>query len=193
MTTTGAAPPRECPEPGRRRPAIKGTTIFLGPAERADVIVDFSTVAPGTNVILYNDARRPCPAFIRATTITPANPDLAGSGGAPQTQVGIGPNTRTIMQFRVVGPGPLPPFNLATLTAAWANIYMTSQPPPIVPQTYYPGAYRGVHTDTYASINATSLTYTPVGSTTSRHQDLRAEGHRRSVREVWEVERQPGV
>ena len=37
-------------------PAIKGTTIYLGPAERADVIVDFSTVAPGTNVILYSDA-----------------------------------------------------------------------------------------------------------------------------------------
>ncbi len=28
-------------------PTIKGTTIFLGPAERADVIVDFSTVAAG--------------------------------------------------------------------------------------------------------------------------------------------------
>ena len=43
---------------------------------------------------------------------------------------------------------------------------MTSQPPPIVPQTYYPGAY-GAATDTHATINATSLTYTPVGSATS--------------------------
>ncbi len=40
-------------------PAIKGVTVFLGAAERADVIVDFSTVAPGTNVILYNDAPAP--------------------------------------------------------------------------------------------------------------------------------------
>ena len=44
-------------------PAIKGVTVFLGPAERADVIVDFSTVAPGTNVILYNDAPAPVPGF----------------------------------------------------------------------------------------------------------------------------------
>jgi FtsP/CotA-like multicopper oxidase with cupredoxin domain len=143
-------------------PAIKGTTILLGGAERADVIVDFSTVAPGTNVILYNDAPTPMPGFQPRYDYYTGNPDLTSTGGAPQTKVGVGPNTRTIMQFRVV-PGPVVPFNLANLQANWPNIYLTSQPPPIVPQPYYPGSY-GAATATYASINAMELTYKPVGS-----------------------------
>ena len=146
-------------------PTIKGTTIFLGAAERADVIVDFSTVAPNTNVILYNDAPTPVPGFQPRYDYYTGNPDATETGGAPQTLVGQGPNTRTIMQFRVQGV-PAAPFNLAALQTAWPGIYTASQPPPIVPQTYYPGAY-GAATDTYASINATSLTYKPVGSATT--------------------------
>ena len=84
-------------------PTIKGTTIFLGPAERADVIVDFSTVAPGTNVILYSDAPTPVPGFQPRYDYYTGDPDLTSTGGAPQTLVGQGPNTRTIMQFRVQG------------------------------------------------------------------------------------------
>ena len=89
-------------------PTIKGITVFLGPAERADVIMDFSTVTPGTNVILYNDAPAPVPGFQPRYDYYTGNPDLTSTGGAPQTQVGFGPNTRTIMQFRVAGT-PAPP------------------------------------------------------------------------------------
>ena len=78
----------------------RGITIFIGPAERADVIVDFSGVAPGTNVILYNDAPAPVPGFQPRYDYYTGNPDLTSTGGATQTQVGVGPNTRTIMQFR---------------------------------------------------------------------------------------------
>jgi FtsP/CotA-like multicopper oxidase with cupredoxin domain len=144
-------------------PAIKGVTVFLGPAERADVIVDFSTVAPGTNVILYNDAPAPVPGFQPRYDYYTGNPDLTSTGGASQTQVGIGPNTRTIMQFRVAGT-PAPAFNLAALQTALPSAYEKSQPPPIVPQTYYPGAYHS-NVDYTAHINDTSLTYIPVGST----------------------------
>jgi FtsP/CotA-like multicopper oxidase with cupredoxin domain len=142
-------------------PAIKGVTVFLGPAERADVIVDFSTVAPGTNVILYNDAGAPVPGFQPRYDYYTGNPDLTATGGAPQTQVGVGPNTRTIMQFRVAGT-PAPAFNLAALQTALPNAYLASQPPPIVPQSYYPGAY-GNPVDQHMTINATSLTYNKVG------------------------------
>ncbi|MCB1246748.1 MAG: multicopper oxidase family protein, partial [Acidimicrobiia bacterium] len=38
------------------------TEITLGPAERADVIVDFSQFAPGTEIILQNSAPAPYPA-----------------------------------------------------------------------------------------------------------------------------------
>jgi FtsP/CotA-like multicopper oxidase with cupredoxin domain len=91
------------------------------------------------------------------------NPDLTSTGGATQTQVGVGPNTRTIMQFRVAGT-PTGPFNLAALQAALPSAYVASQPPPIVPQTYYPPPYQTA-TDQHARINNTALTYTPVGST----------------------------
>ncbi|MEW6660490.1 MAG: multicopper oxidase domain-containing protein [Thermodesulfobacteriota bacterium] len=144
-------------------PTIKGVTVFLGPAERADVIVDFSGVAPGTNVILYNDAPAPVPGFQPRYDYYTGNPDLTDTGGAPQTQVGIGPNTRTIMQFRVNGT-PASPYNLAALEAALPNAYVLSQPPPIVPQTYYPGAYSSP-VDYHAHINDTSLTYLPLGTT----------------------------
>ena len=140
-------------------PAIKGVTVFLGPAERADVIVDFSSVAPGTNVILYNDAPAPVPGFQPRYDYYTGNPDLTSTGGATQTQVGVGPNTRTIMQFRVAGT-PAAPFNLAALQAALPVAYVASQPPPIVPQTYYPGAYISA-VDYHGRINDTSLTYTP--------------------------------
>jgi len=147
-------------------PAIKGTTIFMGPAERADVIVDFSTVAPGTNVILYNDAPAPVPGFQPRYDYYTGNPDLTSTGGATQTQVGFGPNTRTIMQFRVAGT-PAAAFNLAALQAALPVAYVASQPPPIVPQTYYPGAYHST-VDYHGRIQDTSLTYIPVGSTTPK-------------------------
>ena len=41
------------------------TTLMLGPAERADVIIDFSQVPAkqGYQLILYNDAPAPVPAF----------------------------------------------------------------------------------------------------------------------------------
>jgi FtsP/CotA-like multicopper oxidase with cupredoxin domain len=142
-----------------------GVTIFLGPAERADVIVDFSGVAPGTNVILYNDAPAPVPGFQPRYDYYTGNPDLTSTGGATQTQVGVGPNTRTIMQFQVDPLGtPTGPFGLAALQAALPAAYVASQPPPIVPQTYYPLPYQAA-TDQHARINNTSLTYTPVGST----------------------------
>jgi FtsP/CotA-like multicopper oxidase with cupredoxin domain len=142
-------------------PAIKGTTIFMGPAERADVIVDFSGVPSGTNVILYNDAPSPVPGFQPRYDYYTGNPDLTSTGGAPQTQVGVGPNTRTVMQFRVAGT-PAPAFNLAALEAALPNAYVASQPPPIVPQTYYPPAYASA-VDQHCRINDTSLTYTGLG------------------------------
>ncbi|MDD5642973.1 MAG: multicopper oxidase domain-containing protein, partial [Syntrophales bacterium] len=162
-------------------PAAKGVTVFLGPAERADVIVDFSSVAPGTNVILYNDAPTPVPGFQPRYDYYTGNPDLTDTGGAPQTQVGIGPNTRTIMQFRVAGT-PAPTFDLAALQTALPNAYVLSQPPPLVPQTYYPGPYSNP-VDQHATINATSMTYTTVGGA---YKNTRQFGQK-AITEIFEV------
>ncbi|MCG6880030.1 MAG: multicopper oxidase domain-containing protein [Deltaproteobacteria bacterium] len=145
-------------------PAIKGVTILLGPAERADVIVDFSGFA-GKNIILYNDAPTPIPGFQPRYDYYTGNEDLTETGGAPSTLPGYGPNTRTIMQFRVKNTTPVP-FNLIALQNALPDAYVASQPPPIVPEMYYPVAYQPADgMNHHASINATSLTYTPLGST----------------------------
>ncbi|MCQ6280286.1 fibronectin type III domain-containing protein [Bacillus sp. EB600] len=89
---------------------VSSKTLLLGPAERADVVVDFSKYA-GQTLILYNDSAAPVPAFDPRydyytgdpdQSMNAANPDDR-TGGAPTTQPGYGPNTRTIMQIKVAG------------------------------------------------------------------------------------------
>ena len=54
---------------------VADKALFMGPAERADVIVDFSAFA-GKTVILYNDAPAPVPAFDPRYDYYTGNPDL---------------------------------------------------------------------------------------------------------------------
>ena len=84
---------------------IQEHALLLGPAERADVVYDFSAAAAMgcTNVILYNDSPTPVPAFDPRNDYYTNNPDQTDSGGTPSTLPGYGPNTRTIMQFRISG------------------------------------------------------------------------------------------
>ena len=50
-------------------------TLMLGPAERADVIVDFSKVPAGAKLILYNDAPHPIPGFDTRLDYYTGDPD----------------------------------------------------------------------------------------------------------------------
>ena len=77
------------------REELEGS-LLLGPAERADIIIDFSGFA-GQKLILYNDAPAPFPDGEESNDYFP---------GAPQnptiTTPGFGPNTRQIMRFSVI-------------------------------------------------------------------------------------------
>jgi len=69
---------------------VTSTSIFLAVCERADVLIDFSNVAPGTKIVLQNSANAPFPG-----------------GDAPDANTGV------VMQFTVqntpaVHPQPLP-------------------------------------------------------------------------------------
>jgi FtsP/CotA-like multicopper oxidase with cupredoxin domain len=148
--------------------------LFMGPAERADVIVDFSGLA-GKTLILYNDAPAPMPAFDPRNDYYTGAPDQTSTGGAPTTLPGFGPNTRTIMQIRVVAPatGAVTPFSLATLKtelpkAFAASFPLTGPDQPIVPESVYNAAYNPAtpYQNTYARISDTSLAFTPVGQNT---------------------------
>ena len=78
--------------------SYQGLTLILAPAERADVIVDFGKTAPGDTLLLYNDAPVPFPGGTPLADFYPGNNRLANP-----PQAGYGPNTQTLLQFRV-GP-----------------------------------------------------------------------------------------
>ena len=130
--------------------------LWLGPAERADIIVDFSAFA-GKTLILYNDAPAPIPAGDPRIDYYTNDPDQSASGGAPSTLAGYGPNMRTIMQINVTGSNPnTTTFSLPALAAALPNIFATTQDKVIVPEPDYPVA-NGNGPATYIPIQATSI------------------------------------
>jgi FtsP/CotA-like multicopper oxidase with cupredoxin domain len=75
--------------------------LLLAPAERADIIIDFNGVPAGTSFILYSDAPAPFPGGDDRNDYFTGDGDKTSSGGAPNTQPGYGPNTRTLMKFVV--------------------------------------------------------------------------------------------
>lgn len=122
-----------------------GGTLMLAPAERADVIIDFSQFA-GKTLILYNDAPAPWPALDPHYDYYTGAPDNRSIGGADTTPVGMGPNTRTIMQIKVAA-GAGTSFDLAKLQAAFtpsdgsSGTFKKSQESIIVGQSAYNDAY----------------------------------------------------
>jgi FtsP/CotA-like multicopper oxidase with cupredoxin domain len=121
-------------------------SLLIGPAERADVIVDFSAFA-GKTLILYNDAPAAFPARDPRYDYYTGNADLRDTGGAPSTLPGYGPNTRTVMQIVVANTTPAPAFDLAALEAEFAHqtdltgVFENGQHPIIVGQGAYNSAY----------------------------------------------------
>ena len=164
---------------------VANKTLFLGPAERADAVVDFSAYA-GKTVVLYNDAPAPVPAFDPRNDYYTAGPDNTAMGGAPSTLVGMGPSTRTIMVFKVSAgtPAPLPANYLTTLTTNLGNAYVASQPKPIVPQSTqgYPAPYAAT-TDTYSRIQDNNLDFIPVGATLPIHHYMEPK----AIQELFEL------
>lgn len=122
-------------------------SLLLGPAERADVIVDFSAFA-GKTLILYNDAPAAFPARDPRFDYYTDSADLRDTGGVDVVQPGYGPNTRTVMQIRVAAGGAAP-FDRNALIAAFApdpannkaGVFQAGQDPVIVGQSAYDQAY----------------------------------------------------
>ena len=81
-----------------------GGTLMLGPAERGDVIIDFSDFA-GKTLILYNDAPAPWPALDPHYDYYTGAPDRTDMGGYTAIPPGVGPNIRTVMQIKVAATG----------------------------------------------------------------------------------------
>ncbi|MEW9502761.1 multicopper oxidase family protein [Jeotgalibacillus marinus] len=75
---------------GFLRGPVTLTELLLSPAERADVLIDFSKVEPGTKIIFTNDAVAPFPGG------DPPDPETTGQ----------------VMQFTVRDTPPVPPVTL---------------------------------------------------------------------------------
>ncbi len=151
---------------------VKEKALYLGPAERADVLVDFSNFA-GSTLILYNDAPAPMPAWDLRLDYFTGNFDTTDTGGAFSVIPGYGPNSRTLMQFRVSTNGgssihpvdDLGTLDMATLTTAVQTAFKTSQETIIVPQSVYNETYGNNAADALGKdlsrISDTSATYQP--------------------------------
>jgi FtsP/CotA-like multicopper oxidase with cupredoxin domain len=161
---------------------VDGHALLLAPGERADVVVDFSTVPPGTTLILYNDCPAPLPGFDPRYDQYTGAPDRTAVGGPPATVGGYGPNTRTLLQIRVTGE-PTEPYDVRRLAERLPGAYAASQRPPIVPQPAYDAAF-GTHTprETVVPAHVTTVTFTPAGATAPVTLPLRVK----AVREVFE-------
>ncbi len=147
-----------------------GGTCMLGPAERADIIVDFSNFA-GKTLILYNDAPAPWPALDPHYDFFTDDPDNRSMGGADTTPAGYGPNTRTIMQIRVSGSGGSAPPDDYDTTAFTAlqnafkgpnGVFATGQEPIIVGQTAYNDAYGMTFPATYPNWGLSGIASTSI-------------------------------
>ncbi len=131
---------------------VDAHSLLLAPAERADVIVDFSQFR-GKTLIMYNDAPAAFPARVPGYDYYTGGPDLSPAG-APTTLPGYGPNTRTVMQIKVSTAAPGVRFDkpgttadrLGELTAAFAHkadgsgVFEEGQHAPIVGQAAYNSA-----------------------------------------------------
>ncbi|NVN93404.1 MAG: hypothetical protein HXX11_22800, partial [Desulfuromonadales bacterium] len=166
---------------------VLNKTLLMGPAERADVIIDFSAYA-GKTIILYNDAPAPNPAFDVRYDYFTNGPDLTNQGGAPSTLAGYGPNTRTIMQFRVAASTATPfTANIPALTTAIQTAFTATQPPIIVPEPGYAANYAGdpspnLTSPIYSTIFDNSLTFTPLGGGASQTINFVSK----AIQELWD-------
>jgi FtsP/CotA-like multicopper oxidase with cupredoxin domain len=149
-----------------------GGTLFLAPAERADVIVDFTNYA-GQTLILYNDAPTAFPALDPHYDYYTGAPDRRDMGGMNALLPGTGPNNRTIMQITVPGAGGTAPANdynramLAALQAAFKpsaqpGVFQADQDSIIVGQSAYNTTYNTVFPNTWPNWGVSRITDTAI-------------------------------
>jgi spore coat protein A, manganese oxidase len=125
--------PPPADESGSVDPSLVEKSLLVAPAERPDVIVDFSHYSPGTKVILYNDAPAPFPGGDDRTDFFPnfnfGSGEDGGGNPANTNHPGVGPNSRVLMRFTVVAAqGSDSPLHIGTGTDLTPGIDPTLLP-----------------------------------------------------------------
>lgn len=152
---------------------VLNTNLFLCPAERASVVVDFSKYSDGDIILLYNDCPCPNPGFDPRYDYYTGGPDFSDGGSAPSTIKGYGPNSRTILQFRVdhsLGSNVNADNMMANLNNTIQNAYLDAkQNPPLIPDVAYDSVFCASNrladcslyenADNYCRIDSDKLTF----------------------------------
>ena len=126
--------------------------LFLAPAERADIVVDFSKY-PGKTFLVYNDSGAPVPAGDPRNDLFTGIGDQSDSGGAEDTKAGYGPNTRTMMRIKVRDTTPATQLDPVALNNAIKTAYFSDPDRrPIVAQDVYSG-----YDSTWAGMSPTEM------------------------------------
>ena len=123
--------------------------LLLAPAERADVVIDFSGVAPGTSFILCNDAPAPFPGGDSRNDFFTGDENQVAEGGSPSTRAGRGPNTHTLLKITVTpGKGERLSIDawLRRLNGHLKANYLSGNQPPLIVHGYDPSAPRFPYT-----------------------------------------------
>ena len=151
---------------------VKEHGLFIAPAERADVVIDFSKFA-GKTIIVYNDAPAAVPATDSRLDYYTNDFDQTSPGGTTKTLPGYGPDTRTVMQIKVSNNPAAPAYGVAALQTEFATspthdgVFKRSEDAPIIPQAGYDSAFNATFpsgTTAYSRISSTSMTFTPIGA-----------------------------
>jgi spore coat protein A, manganese oxidase len=122
--------------------------LLLAPAERADIIVDFSGFA-GRRIVLYNDAPAPFPGGDNRNDYYAGAPNLSSIGGVPSPPEGSGPDTRVLMRFDVSTTGDVTELNfdqtLNRLKGELPGVFLATQPH--APSTFAPAKAKTLNED----------------------------------------------
>ena len=165
--------------------------LLLGPAERADVLIDFSKYA-GQTLLVYNDAPAPMPGFDPRIDYFTGTGDKTDAGGAHDTLPGYGPNTRTIMQIKVSNAAPAAPLNTAALFTALPAAYAKTQPAPNIPEAAYNAPFGTKSVNNYATIGTGSaatggqFTYTEIDPVTGAKSSKTIPVINKAIQELFD-------
>ena len=108
-----------------------GGSLLLAPAERSDLLFDFSAHA-GQSIILYTDAPAPFPGGAPINDYFPGFNTKKNPVNA-LTPAGFGPNTRVIMRFDVLQNGPGIPADAPLTINTATNLSAGNDTLPVLP------------------------------------------------------------
>jgi FtsP/CotA-like multicopper oxidase with cupredoxin domain len=165
-------------------------TLIIGPAERADVIADFSAFA-GQTLILYNDSPAPFPALDKRYDYYTGNPDQTDVGAHADDAGGPVPTPAPSCKS---GRGDLRPYDVNTLRPRSPNRPANSassrpQDVVVIPEARYNSAYNeNFPADPFVRIHDHTKTFVTVSGSTVTDFPLQPKAMQDEMGETFDTE-----